>query len=149
MNLYTYLFERVNKSGPNGCWLWKKATNNSGYGWMFVGEKNWLAHRLSWILHNGEIPDGLCVLHKCDVRTCVNPDHLFLGTRADNNADMRAKGRRRPDRHGTEMPNAKLTEEKVLAIRASNATNKELAIEYGVTSALINTVRKRRAWAHI
>ena len=148
-NLHAYLFDRVSVKGPDDCWLWQKAKNNSGYGWMFVGEKNWLAHRLSWILHNGEIPEGICVLHKCDVRTCVNPKHLFLGTRRDNNFDMIQKGRRRPDVRGSARSDAKLTEEKVLEIRASADKSSSLASRFNVTATLINTVRKRRAWAHI
>jgi len=80
-----------------GCWLWTKTTYGRGYGCMFLtktgGPRNMKAHRFSWELHNGPIPDGLHVLHKCDVRTCVNPDHLFLGTNQDNIDDRVKKGR--------------------------------------------------------
>lgn len=81
---------------PNtGCYLWIKATDKNGYGVIKrSGERLMIkAHRLSWILSNGEIPDNLCVLHKCDTPQCVNPEHLFLGTPADNNIDKMNKGR--------------------------------------------------------
>jgi hypothetical protein len=84
---------------PNsGCWLWTGATGGtSGYGKFYDTQtrRNLWAHRASWVLHCGPIPDGMLVLHKCDVRVCVNPDHLFLGTYVDNVADMIAKGRDR------------------------------------------------------
>lgn len=79
---------------PNtGCWLWTASVNRKGYGRIGVGDAAALAHRVSWELHRGPIPGGLCVLHKCDVPACVNPDHLFLGTVPDNTADCIAKGR--------------------------------------------------------
>lgn len=82
---------RVDESG---CWLWR-ATGGRRYGSLFVDGRREQAHRVSWLLHRGKIPDGLHVLHKCDTPLCVNPDHLFLGTHADNMADMKAKGRAR------------------------------------------------------
>lgn len=75
------------------CWEWIGLKNETGYGTLTVRQQRWLAHRLSWTLHRGPIPNGLCVLHKCDFPPCVNPDHLFLGTRTDNHADMIRKGR--------------------------------------------------------
>lgn len=80
-----------------GCWGWSGATT-SGYGVLTRGRRGEgfvLAHRLSWELHRGPIPDGLFVLHKCDVPECSNPDHLFLGTQTDNMSDCRKKGRHR------------------------------------------------------
>lgn len=77
----------------NGCWLWTGRLRKNGYGRMKVNGKDERAHRVSWWIHRGEIPDDLCVLHKCDTRACVNPECLFLGTRKDNYDDMRQKGR--------------------------------------------------------
>lgn len=77
------------------CWEWIGLKNPSGYGEFRVDGIHWLAHRYSWWLHRGPIPDGLCVLHRCDFPPCVNPDHLWLGTRTDNHADMIRKGRNR------------------------------------------------------
>lgn len=92
---------KVNRSGPtvphipgiSNCWLWTGKPMNHGYGSMKAGGRTILAHRLSWVLTNGAIPEGLCVLHRCDVRLCIRPDHLWIGTKAQNNADMMAKGR--------------------------------------------------------
>lgn len=75
------------------CWLWTGATNEHGYGKLSANGSWRLAHRVSWNLSNGEIPDNLQVLHRCDTPACVNPAHLFLGTHADNMRDMKQKGR--------------------------------------------------------
>lgn len=86
------LWRRVRRT--EACWLWTGNTRHFGYGVIRVdGGKQEATHRVSWRLHFGEIPDGMCVLHRCDVPACVRPDHLFLGDRAANNADMAAKRR--------------------------------------------------------
>lgn len=89
---------RVQKSREDKCWLWQGSVNKDGYGRLQVGPRGanrmWAAHRLAYALHNGPIPDGLWVLHHCDNPPCCNPAHLFLGTLADNHADMDSKGRR-------------------------------------------------------
>ncbi len=86
------LWERVNKT--DSCWLWTGATSSANYGQIrFAKDKCVLTHRLAWEVTKGAIPDGLYVLHRCDNPPCCNPDHLFLGTAADNTADMMAKGR--------------------------------------------------------
>lgn len=81
---------------PEGCWEWTGATiGHMGYGWMRFDGRSQLAHRVSWLVYQGEIPDGMQVMHTCDNPVCVRPDHLCLGTNADNQADMVAKGRNR------------------------------------------------------
>lgn len=90
-------WEKVDRRGPDECWEWKDSLGTTGYGQFctYDGQRNHTlkAHRVAYELTNGQIPDGLCVLHRCDNRRCVNPFHLFLGTRGDNWNDMISKGR--------------------------------------------------------
>lgn len=86
------LFASIEKKA-NGCWEWKKARHRQGYGHFPYKKRLHLAHRISWLLHHGPIPEGICVLHKCDNPPCCNPDHLFLGTYQTNAIDCVQKGR--------------------------------------------------------
>jgi hypothetical protein len=92
------MLNKFRVDGATRCWLWTAAQDKKGYGVIqeggFYAPKNLLAHRASWMIHCGDIPEGLCVLHRCDRPPCINPDHLFLGTVRDNHADMDNKGRR-------------------------------------------------------
>lgn len=98
------------------CWNWTQVLAKNGYGGFYCLVKKFLAHRISWMLHKGIIPDGLCVLHRCDNRRCVNPDHLFLGTNKDNQDDCKSKGRNFRVR-GEDFSVCKLTKSSVLEIR--------------------------------
>lgn len=112
---------KVNRSTASACWEWTAGTNRWGYGRLNVDAKRGpqLAHRISWELANGPIPDGLCVLHRCDNAPCVNPRHLYLGTPADNWQDCMARGRDvhvRGDANGkTKVTDVDLTRIRVLA----------------------------------
>lgn len=87
-------WSKVSKGGSDECWMWAASCGTNGYGqFSMPGDRIVKSHRIAWILTHGEIEDGMCVLHKCDNPPCCNPSHLFLGTVADNNRDMRQKGR--------------------------------------------------------
>jgi HNH endonuclease len=125
----------------SGCWLWTACVFQNGYGCLWPNKK---AHRVSWELHRSKIPDGLQVLHKCDVKTCVNPDHLFLGTHADNMADAASKNRMP---FGENNADARLTENDVQLIRNSSDGSVALAAKFGVSRRVIWLIRKRLLWA--
>ena len=130
------------------CVLWTKCTDPQGYGVAWYMGKKTLAHRAAWAKAHGPIPEGMCVLHRCDTPACVNPDHLFLGTRGQNNAD-RAEKKRSADVSGEKHPASKLTEKQVIAIRADERPQRVLAALYGVDQSAISNIKRRRNWAHI
>ena len=138
----------------DGCWLWTGHLSTDGYGTIRNSGrgKTLKAHRASWELAHGPIPTGLHVLHQCDNPGCVRPDHLFLGTHADNMANMAAKGRSRVP-VGILHYRAKLTDADVLTIRARYAeggiTKAYLASEYSVTPPTISAIIHRHSWKHI
>jgi len=145
MTLEQRFLSKVKKSA--GCWAWA-ATQHSGvgYGVIKVGRKCLFAHRVSFELFCGEIKKGLCVLHECDNRLCVRPDHLFLGTRAQNAADRDAKGR---CSKGVDHYRAKLKTGDIKKIRKSKRTRTSLAKDYGVSRDAIGKIVRRETWAHI
>ena len=139
---------RVHAGKDDECWEWTGGNFNTGYGRFWDGEREVVAHRIAWEIERGPIPDSLCVLHDCDNPPCVNPAHLWLGTKGDNNRDREAKGRGNQPR-GEHHSMAKLTEKEVLAIRASTETPSALAERYGVDFTNIWLVRTRKTWRHI
>jgi hypothetical protein len=132
-----------------GCVEWTGYKNQCGYGRLRHGKGLVYAHRLAWEIANGPIlNEDLRVLHRCDNPACIHPAHLFLGTQADNMADMVFKGRQnRPmgERNGY----SKLTENIVKRIRADSRTLKEIAGEYGVTYNAVSKVKLRKTWSHV
>lgn len=138
-------WSRVEKTPT--CWNWIGSHNQWGYGRYIVGVgERTVAHRFSYALQFGPIPEGSFVCHTCDNRSCVNPAHLFLGSAKDNTADMVSK-----DRHyrGEKVRIAKLTDKAVRAIRVSTSSNKELAIQYGVHVKTVLKVKSRITWRHL
>ena len=141
------------------CWNWTASCATNGYGQLVIREngkqKRWTAHRLSWFIHFGLIPKGegfhgTCVLHHCDNRKCVNPDHLFLGTNKDNIRDCVAKGRYTPPcLRGELHPDAKLKEIDVHNIRSSDASISSLARHYNISRYAIYAVKNYFTWKHL
>jgi hypothetical protein len=137
------------------CWLYQ---GKDGYGKLLVEGKYVRAHRFSWKLHFGPIPDGLLVCHRCDNKICIRPDHLFLGTHADNAADKVSKGRQarsgatNPQR-GENHYNAKLTEEDVRQIRTfyalGNTSQTALGKQFGVGPTMIYKIVHGKKWRHV
>lgn len=133
----------------DGCWEWAGGKRSFGYGSIKWQGKFPGAHRVAWMLTNGDIPSGASVLHKCDNPPCVRPDHLFLGDHAENMKDMARKGRASKEGfHGEEHPRAKLNWEKVKEIRSypAGTSKRALAGRYGVTCTLIRYVIQGKIW---
>jgi hypothetical protein len=134
------------------CWLWIGTMSSYGYGMIWTGRIKTHANRVSWEMHNGPIPAGLCVCHRCDNPACVRPDHLFLGTKAENNADRANKGRNR-NQFGEHNTMAKLTAEQVKAIRsrfaAGGIAKRRLAKEFGVHPQTIGDILSGLHWPHL
>jgi len=150
-------WEKVDVRGIDECWLWKASTQK-GYGQIGVKGRRApdKAHRVSWILHYGGIPNGMSVLHKCDNPICVNPSHLFLGTQADNMRDMDEKGRRistgAKNQRGEHNNAAKLNDALVRYIREQQKigrSNQSIADEIGVSRRTVAFVVSGITWSHV
>lgn len=138
------------------CWTWQAATSGNGYGAFRYKGKQEGAHRVSWMLVYGEIPEGLLVRHKCDNPICVRPDHLELGTISDNAQDMvirnrapRKGGPPKGERNHSSKLNRKIVQTIRQKIHNNQATVKELATHYGVTEASIRNVIHGKTWSHV
>jgi hypothetical protein len=134
------------------CWLWIGAKSSFGYGQIYSGGTRSSCariihtHRAVWEYLFGAIPAGLCVLHRCDIPSCLNPDHLFLGDKADNTSDMRSKGRMKV---GTALPQTKLTEDDIKAIRMDTGSQSEIARRFGISKSHVHAIIHRRCWRHL
>lgn len=140
------LLEKAIRNPDSGCWEWTAHRFENGYGAIIIEKKVRKAHRVSYELHCGPIPDGARILHKCDNPSCINPDHLRIGTQTENVEDMIAKGRKAlGERTGV----SKLTEQDVIAIRRSTEPSRKIATTYGVGKTTINSIRAGKYWKHI
>jgi hypothetical protein len=143
--LHERFWKRVKKT--DYCWIWQGYTAEAGYGQIGFNNKVFSTHRISWMLNFGEIPEGLCVLHKCDHPPCVNPDHLFLGTRDDNSKDAVAKGRAiKGERVGT----SKLTEKDITNIKSQKGIKSatHLSLIHNVNVSHIYKIWKGTRWIY-
>jgi hypothetical protein len=143
---------KVKTTEGDECWEWQASKNPAGYG-QFVphmGSRPLLAHRYSYECKVGVIPEGVFVLHKCDNRACVKPDHLFLGTNKDNVEDMISKGRHCfGERNGA----SKINEESVVNIRQmyskGDVTQREIAVIFGITVGQVSNIVLHKRWGHV
>jgi hypothetical protein len=137
---------------PFGCWKWRGAKNNHGYGQIKIDGRVLKAHRVAYEIANGPIPrgngyHGTCVCHSCDNPECINPCHLFLGSHADNHKDKAEKGR--CNFVGEKNGRAQFTEDDVRFIRELNGTEQSIADFFGVGRSTIHSIRSGRTWSHV
>jgi len=148
---FTYIMERYEKLviRSDGCWSWKNKLIANGYGTIQTGRnKMILAHRASWLIHNGEIPTGLLVLHKCDNPPCTNPDHLFLGTHKDNMQDCIRKGRRHA-RKGELHYRAKINmniARQIKELIASGSSQSAIGRMFNISPSTVQNIADGKTW---
>lgn len=151
LSLEARFWKKVAKGSGDSCWNWTGSLVRR-YGAFQVNGCLRKAHRISWEIHFGKVPDGLWVLHKCDNPICVRPDHLFVGTNQDNVDDRQAKGRNNPPK-GEDHTHAKLTEKDVLEIRRLYANGgisyAKLAKRFGICPMQACDIVHRKGWKHI
>lgn len=144
-------FKRQMKVLDDGCWKWTSSVDKDGYGafrGVVDGIPHGSAHRYSYALHKGVIPENMMVCHRCDHPWCVNPDHLFIGSGSDNQQDKHRKGRGNV-RFGAGVPHAKLTEAQAIAILHDPRTYTEIASDYNIASSTVGSLKQRISWKHI
>ena len=142
----------------SGCWEWTAFRNAYGYGLLkehpHKNSKILKAHRISYTLHKGVIPEGMFVCHSCDNPSCVNPAHLWLGTPQDNMDDKMRKGRSitpgpRSPKRGDTSATAKLTTEQAIAVKQDPRKQREIAVDYGISQALVSLIKLGKQWSHL
>lgn len=130
-------------------WKWKGSKDGCGYGRIKINGKYHSAHRVSYIIFNGEIPEGMSVLHSCDNPGCVNPKHLHLGTQADNMREMAERGR---SQRGENHNNSKLTNKQVIDIRKKyelGLSQTVIGKEYNISNRYVSMIVNKKRWKHI
>lgn len=146
-------WSRVDRRGPDDCWLWQLKPSAQGYGAFGLRGKVYGAHRVALTLAAGSIPEGLYACHTCDVRMCVNPAHLWAGTSAENTADMAAKGRGRgPNYRGEKIGTSKLTESDVreaLSLIDRGVKIAAIGRRLGVTPQAISRIKSGLNWSWV
>jgi hypothetical protein len=151
------IWERGERT-PSGCLEWTGSRHTAGYGYISLGSKPVLVHRVAWELTNGAIPDGLFICHHCDNPPCYEPAHLFLGDSLANGQDMAQKGRTKLQKHpelaprGEQHPLTTLTDEQVREIRRLRAEGmilKDLGARFGVHLSTIHLIVKGKHWGHV
>ena len=149
-SLHDRFYDKFIPEPNSGCWLWIGGIKEYGYGIIGLGRREEgtdKAHRVSWRIHHGEIPEGMNVLHKCDVPACVNPNHLFLGSLSDNMRDCVNKGRNfTPDNRGEKSSSAILTYNNVADIRKREKRARDYASQYSVKKRTIYAIWRRDLW---
>lgn len=141
---------RLHRNPDNGCWEWMGPRQKDGYGFLRAEGNFWLAHRWAWTVANGPIPSGLLVRHRCDNPPCCNPEHLLLGTDADNKRDSMERGRHKwPIKLGENHGAAKLTADKVRAIRADSRPQRQIAAAYGIGQPHVSDIKTGKKWSHV
>lgn len=136
----------ITRIPESGCWIWMSSLNKGGYGRVCAGKKPFFAHRVSYEQKHGSIPNGMMALHHCDVRCCVNPDHIFIGTQKDNMTDKVRKNRQAK---GINHGNAKLTEDQVREIKSSSETSIKLAAKFNYSASMIREIKNGNLWKHL
>lgn len=135
-----------------GCWIWLGSSDKDGYGIKRFNGKQGRAHRASYFSFKGEIPEGMCVCHKCDKPSCINPEHLWLGTISDNSIDMYEKGRGN-DNRGSKNGKSVLVEDDVKLIKhlllSTDMSCKEIAEAFEVSRQAISAIKHKRNWSHV
>jgi HNH endonuclease len=137
--------ERFCPEPMSGCWLWIRHRNASGYGTVKAfGTKSMLAHRASWMIHVGSIPEGMCVLHRCDTPACVNPEHLWLGTHLENMRDMDRKGRCFRG-HAQKLSSEHVRE--IMSLKGSGLSQEKIGKLYGVSQVMVSRIWLGKSWS--
>lgn len=139
-------WSKVQKGSVNECWPWSAGFFPNGYGAFSARRRTYKAHRIAYTLYNGPIDDGKFVCHRCDNPACCNPNHLWLGSCAENVADRDRKNRQA---HGERSPRAKLSAHQIAMIALDTRPQREVAEDYGVCKSTIGNIRRRQSWAHM